>query len=140
MKEVIDQLKEDHIRVNASLDKMKLLIDSSIDETKEDLLSEFNFFKDFACNIHHKRESDVLYKWMKEQNPQSDKEIITRINDEHSLLEKDVNNYIQRINTTTKKEENNLLCDIEQFIRTYKQHIEKEEKFIFLIAQQLTDK
>ncbi|WP_127716268.1 hemerythrin domain-containing protein [Halobacteriovorax sp. HLS] len=140
MKEIINQLKDDHIRVNASLDKMEQLIDTPLETSRDELVSEFQFFKDFACKIHHKRESEVLYNWMKKQNPEADKEIIERINEEHKSLESEVNNFIEKITKMAKEEENTILCDIEQFIRVYKQHIEKEEKFIFLIAQQLTEK
>ena len=137
--EQILQLKQDHTKVNSSIDLIEKILDlTDVDKLLIDLKVQLEFFRDFTCKIHHKRESDVLFKWLKEQNPESDQQVIDRINTEHDELEEQVNVFIDRVTNFSIDDKSALLSDVEDFVRKYKNHIDKEEKFIYLIAEAIS--
>lgn len=141
MKEVISILMDDHKKIDAVIADTKRLMTLSAEESFEKLAHNLLFFLDFTFKGHHKREEEVLYAWMGKQNPNADASLMNRIKHEHQHLE-----------TMGKKLHHSLVCyldknpdcttvtvqsDLHDFIVIYLEHIEKEENFIFMIAEGL---
>ena len=134
----IVQLKEDHIKVNASLDALEKALDFiDLEMILKELKIHLEFFRDFTCKVHHKRESEVLFKWLLEENPSFDRQVIDRITAEHDELEIQVEKFLTRVYNFSLDDKSSLLCEIEDFIRGYKQHVEREEKCVFLVAEEM---
>lgn len=139
MNKNIIELKEDHKKVGSSLESIENILNfTDLETLLKDLRGQLEFFRDFTCKIHHKRESEVLFKWLTDQNPGSDQQVIARINSEHDELEAQVENFLERVNNFSVDDKSALLSDVEDFVRMYKNHIDKEEKFIFLIAETIS--
>lgn len=141
MKDVIAILMDDHKKVDEVLIDIKRLMTLTPAESFTHLVKSLEFFKTFTFKGHHVREEDVLYAWMGNQNKNSDTSIMDRIKNEHKQLEglgltllDAINNSIAKKATMT---EISILSDLNDFVVIYMEHIEKEENFIFMIAEGL---
>lgn len=106
-----------------------------------DLLEEFKKLQKLTIQTHHKREEETLFTWMLEQNPNSDATIINQIKNEHMELEfkqKHIAGNLEKLlldqSTVSLK---TLAFDIQDFVDLYREHIHREENFIYLIADGL---
>ena len=145
MKKIIQILNDDHSKIKDAIlaleDLMALPPEKSLDNIAKSLM----FFKDFTFQGHHKREEEILYAWMKGQNPNSDTALMDRIKNDHTQLEMLGDKILKNINSHLNKEPNativTIMSDLDNFVLNYVEHIVKEENFIFMIAEslQLTD-
>jgi hemerythrin-like domain-containing protein len=141
MKEVINLLKHDHKIVAEKINELEKNIHRPPETAFKDIVEILTMFKSFVFVGHHQRESEILYSWMKKQNANSDTLIIDRINLEHKTLEKlslkileNCQNYLdKKCNLTTTA----ILDDLTTLVYDYNDHMVKEEKFIFMIAEAL---
>lgn len=101
----------------------------------------FKNLKNFLLPDHHKREDSILYEWMLNQNTTVDHDIIDRIRDEHHKLEvlmENINQQVGKISQASAAKDIRMLGhDLLDFIELYREHVELEEKFIFMIAKGL---
>ncbi len=141
MKDVITILMDDHKKVDEVLIDIKRLMTLTPAESFAHLAKSLEFFKTFTFKGHHVREEDVLYAWMVNQNKNADISIMERIKNEHKQLEglglallNAINNSLAKKATMT---EISILSDLNDFVVIYMEHIEKEENFIFMIAEGL---
>lgn len=138
MNSITAQLQEDHDKVAESLLKLENALDISDDNKLLKELSEhLQFFMDFTCKEHHVKEEKLLLGWLSDQHPDSDKDVINRISSEHKDVAQKVTSFLSRVSNFQVDDKSSLLCDIEDFIRMYRQHTDREEKFIFLIAEKI---
>jgi hemerythrin-like domain-containing protein len=141
MKEVIDILVEDHKIITQKIDELYSLLPLKPEESFTQILQIFSFFNEFTFKGHHQREGQVLYTWMVKQNKNSDTMLMDRINNEHIMLEKLAQNIVQTItNCLSNKPEASAisaLAELSFMITKYREHIEREESFIFMIAESL---
>jgi hemerythrin-like domain-containing protein len=135
MGNMTEQLVSDHEKVSKSLESIENALDISNEaELLKELETHLNFFIDFTCKEHHVEEEKLL-AWLIDQNPKSDKDVVNRITSEHMEVERKVMDFLDRVTNFKPDEKSTLLSEIEDFIRMYRQHTEREEKFIFLIAE-----
>lgn len=141
MKEVITILMDDHKKIDEVIIDTKRLMTLSAEESFISLAKNLDFFLDFTFKGHHKREEEVLYAWMGKQNPNADTSVMKRIKDEHDHLEQvgrklhaSILNFLKK---TPDQSAVTIQSDLHDFIVIYLEHIEKEENFIFMIAEGL---
>lgn len=134
MKEIIKILVEDHQKIANKLSDLDQLLINKSDKSLSDIAQILKFFNDFTFRGHHLREDEVLYAWMRTQNPNSDTTVMDRIKSEHDRLEKMCDQIQKSIESSPKEV---ILSDVKDFITLYFEHMEKEEKFIFMIAEGL---
>lgn len=141
MKEIIKILVEDHRKVDEKIVDTKRLMTLDPAESFDQIAKNLAFFKDFTFKGHHQRESEVLYMWMRTQNANSDTAVMDRIKNEHVLLEKLGEKIHQAVlhhlAKTPQESSVQILSELNDFIVMYIEHIEKEENFIFMIAEGL---
>lgn len=142
MKELIALLDKDHEMVSSELEKLDNLVSSkNLVEKLKEILTVVFFFEKFVVSEHHKREEEVLYKWMLGQNKHADKELIQKIVDEHKALEKIVTDVREKIEIAIKTNETHVAgigAELSLLVSKYREHIERESGFIFIIASALS--
>lgn len=141
MSEVINLLKHDHKLVAEKLNSLEKDIHRKPEEGFPSIIESLEFFKSFVFVGHHQRESEILYAWMAKQSGSSDTLIIDRINLEHKNLEKLTLKILQNCQDFLSKKSSStataILDDLTTLVYDYNDHMIKEEKFIFMIAESL---
>lgn len=141
MKEVINLLAEDHEAITDKIDQLHSLLNGEPQNTFPKIVEILSFFDQFTFKHHHQREEKVLYNWMIGQNEKADTSLIQKIMDDHKTFE----NSSKEMKLSIEKYLNNIpgptpvsiLYDLSLFITKYREHIEREESFIFAIADGL---
>jgi hemerythrin-like domain-containing protein len=141
MKKLISELNSDHELIENKLEVLAQILSepefkNNLSKIKEALI----FFETFTFKEHHRREEDILYKWMLEQNKDSDRELINKIISEHRFLEEIANNLKKEVEFAIKNNDNKLGkigADLSYFVTAYTEHAERESSFIFVIAETL---
>lgn len=143
IRELIAKLNQDHEIVSAKIYQLNSLINLPAEESFPKIVEMLNFFEDFIFKIHHKREEELLYSWMVKQNKNSDTQLIQKIIDDHNAFSEfakkiviDIENHFQNKPAPTV---GSIRYDLSLFIGNYVDHIEKEESFIYLIAESLAN-
>ena len=141
MKKVINVLIDDHSQISASLDELKVLLKEGSRESLKKIYEIFSFFEEFTSKEHHQREERVLYTWMLIQDKNSDSSLIRKIISEHEFFENKIKEIREAIRFIMNAGEEvtsiSVFYEIELFIAKYEEHIEREETFIFEIADGL---
>jgi hemerythrin-like domain-containing protein len=140
MKELIADLNKDHERIENYLDNMEPLL--HVADFKKNLEPLYTLINDFGklSVLHHAREEEILYPWMIDQNKNSDRDLISKIIEEHRLLEKKVEHIQKEISQALIDPGypcGNLGYDLSVLIAHYREHAERESSFVFLIAEKL---
>ncbi|MBP9682954.1 MAG: hemerythrin domain-containing protein [Bacteriovorax sp.] len=141
MKEIIEILVNDHKKIADEITRIEKLMTGKPEEYFKQILQSLSFFKEFAFNEHHRREDEILYAWMRLQNPNFDAAVMDRIKNEHTQLEKLSEKIFNALSSYLKKtpicSNVTILSDLNDFIHLYVEHMVKEERFIFMIAEGL---
>lgn len=142
MQKLIKELDSDHELILKKMDEMSAFLEEKdFSKTFPRLLEVLKFFEKFTFSEHHTREENILYKWMKDQNKNSDKDLINKIVDDHKFLEKlliEIRTHVESI--LNKKEavsENVIAAELTFFLTMYREHVERESSFIFVVANAL---
>lgn len=130
----IRNLLQEHKQISHELE----LLESFIKErnfSQQEVLKFLTNLNNFTLSGHHEKEEQILFKWMLDQNPNADKTIINKIIDEHLELDGLLKSLVEDINQGASIE--SLKFDMLNFMEMYREHIDLEENFIFLIAKGL---
>lgn len=139
IQETISGLIEDHKRILSELKVIEESISREPQRLRPEAIEVLRGLSQFTMEQHHRREEDELFTWMLEQGPDADKTILDRICLEHHQLEEMERNIAGQVeglianNFTFSPRA--LIYEINNFIDLYREHIELEEKFIYLIAK-----
>lgn len=141
MNKIIEELNEDHLKIDQFMTKLESTIVGSdyIDHLLE-IEAEFMSFAESHLIAHHKKEEDFLYKWMIEQNKNSDKDLIRKMVNDHELFEvkaRWIITEMQKHKSGNKISFAELGLEISDFVNKYKEHLNRETDFIFFIADGL---
>jgi len=142
MKELIVELNRDHELIDRQLEDLEQLI-SEMDFHRQlsSIQEQMELFYDLS-RLHHKREETVLYPWMLNQDSHSDKNLISKIIDDHRELENLVQEIVKEIVKARESESSKLGTlgyEITLLIAKYREHAMRESSFIFLIAESLSE-
>ncbi len=142
MKELIVELNRDHELIDRQLEDLEQLIsETDFHRQLSSIQEQMQLFYDLS-RLHHKREETVLYPWMLKQHSDSDKDLITKIIDDHRDLENRVLEIVNEIATVKESEDSslgNLGYNISFLITKYREHASRESSFIFVIAESLSE-
>lgn len=137
MKTTISILCKEHQTI---LDELNL-IEKNISTQYSELLEKFRHLQKFTIDGHHKREEEILFTWMLKQNPNSDATIIDQIRKEHLELESKQKQIVDNLEKLLSQQFvvpiKTLAFDVQDFIDLYREHIQIEENFIYMIADGL---
>lgn len=141
MKEIIELLAGDHGVITAKIDEIETMQNNDSKESFKKIAEVLSFFDDFTFKSHHQKEEKILYDWMMKQNAKSDTALIKKIVDDHESFEKNskkiqgsIEKYLKDTPGVTPV---SIHYDISLFISRYREHMEREESFIFQIAESL---
>lgn len=141
MKEIIEVLALDHGVITAKIDEIETLQNNDSKESFNKMAEILAFFDDFTFKTHHQKEEKILYEWMLKQNAKSDTALIQKIVDDHESFErnsKKIQGAIQKyLNDATGVTPVSIHYEVSLFISKYREHMEREESFIFQIAESL---
>lgn len=142
MQNLIKELDSDHELILKKMDEMSAFLEEKdFHKTFPRLLEVLIFFEKFTFSEHHTREENILFKWMKDQNKNSDKELINKIVDDHKFLEKMLiqvrNNVEAFLNKKDVVSVNVIAAELTFFLTMYREHVERESSFIFAVASAL---
>lgn len=130
IQDTLSSLINEHKKIHAELQELEVMVPETLTAIKK--------IKKLMLLEHHKKEDEVLYKWMINQNPTVDQDIIARILKDHEELETLLQKIEQQADSATSdKMMRSLAYDLSNFIDSYREHIDLEEKFIFQIARGL---
>lgn len=141
MRNTISILDKDHKSIKEDLLQIENCLPIQGEKKLTELLRLFKDLERFTTSGHHKREDEILFSWMLEQNSNSDASIIKRIKSEHDELENKQRLIIACLEKQIPGKSGDSLVgisfDIRDFIDLYREHIEIEDGFIYLIADAL---
>jgi len=142
MKELIVELNRDHELIDRQLEDLEQLISAKdFHRQLSSIQEQMQLFYDLS-RLHHNREETVLYPWMLKQHSDSDKDLISKIIDDHRDLENRVLEIVNEIATAKKSTDShlgNLGYNISYLITKYREHAARESSFIFVIAESLSE-
>lgn len=143
--DLIAELESEHLDIREKLLQLDRFLERPLLDVASDLEKIFSYITGFVFNQHQKKETDLLFSWLKIQNNNSDREIIDNICSEHDFFKKEINAIKKDLQMFLKNGdgeiyESEIVDRITDLIIIYRQHIEEEEKFIFLIAKALKNK
>ncbi len=141
MNKIIIDLNEDHVKIDEFMTKLESAVAGPdyIDHLLE-LESEFVKFAETHLVAHHQKEEEFLYKWMIEQNKNSDKDLIKKMVNDHEHFEaktKWILNQLNQYKGGVKIPLAELGLEVSDFVNKYKEHLTRETEFIFFIADGL---
>jgi len=122
----IGSLLKEHQQIKKELDLLQSLMEEKNFPSQE-LLKFLNNLKTLTLSGHHEKEEKILLKWMIDQNPNADGAIISKIKKDHQELDAIVQRILER--------SEGLEDELTNFLQLYREHIDLEENFIFLIAK-----
>lgn len=141
MNKLIEELNEDHHRIDQFMTKLESAIaGSSFIQKLLEMEGEFVEFANKHLVSHHEKEEKFLYHWMVEQNKNSDKDLIKKMIDDHKFFEEKAKWIIAELGKN-KSSANYPLAqlgfEVSDFVKKYKEHLTRETNFIFVIAEGL---
>jgi len=136
MKDIIEILCNEHRIIDEKIKQLDEFTNLKEIDLYQPLQEILQFLKNEITEKHHRRENEVLYTWMVEQNKNADTELINRIISEHNYIDKLIQ---ECLNIMNKPQDNYIALKMKilDLTTSYKAHMEKEEKFIFQIANAL---
>ncbi len=141
MIKLIDELNEDHSKIERFMNKLEQAIAGASFMTKLlEVEGEFIEFANEHLINHHEKEEKFLYHWMVEQNKNSDKELIKKMIDDHKFFEqkaKWIIDEIKKSKALSGESSADFGFEVSEFVKKYKEHLTRETNFIFVIAEGL---
>lgn len=138
MRSSISGLIEEHKKISEELTLIEGNFSSRPAGYLQDSLKRFKGLESLAIHGHHKKEDEILFSWMLAQDRNADRSVIERFRKEHEELETlhkgIIKNLEMLLEDPTQSLQTTVEIDAINFIDSYREHIQKEESFIFVIA------
>lgn len=139
----IEYLVKEHDQITKFLDRLEeeclsILKDKSIDE--EFFMASISFIREFADGIHHKKEEDILFKYMLEElGLLGDKVIRGGMLVEHQLARGYVFELENSLNSYKMKKDDKAVLQIiansMAYVNLLRSHIDKENSTVYTFAE-----
>lgn len=142
MRAVITELNTEHVKIEEMIHSLEFsIMGSNFLLLLKSKMPEIIEFSESILPAHHSKEENFLYKWMSDQNPNSDRALIHKMIEEHKYFEekmKWISDELQRAHAMENYANTaNLGYEMSLFVIKYKEHLQRETDFIFLIAEGL---
>lgn len=139
----IEYLVKEHDQITRFLDRLEeeclsILEDKTIDE--EFFRASISFIREFADGIHHKKEEDILFKYMLEElGLLGDKVIRGGMLVEHQLARGYVFELENSLNSYKKTKDNidilQIIANSMAYVNLLREHIDKENSTVYTFAE-----
>ncbi len=138
----IDYLMEEHREISIFLDEMEDYCTSIIggEKLNEDKFRQaIIYIREFADGTHHKKEEDILFKYMLEELGQTGKTLIQNgMLVEHDLARLSVYQLEEALDSYQLESNNKNILDILSNMMNYiyilRRHIDKEDRLVYKFA------
>lgn len=144
----IEYLVKEHDQITKFLDRLEeeclsILEDKTIDE--EFFMASISFIREFADGIHHKKEEDILFKYMLEElGLLGEKVIKNGMLVEHQLARSYVFKLENSLNSYKKTEDDRdilqIIANSMAYVNLLREHIDKENSTVYTFAEDKLDK
>lgn len=139
----IEILVKEHDQITKFLDRLEkeclsILKDKTIDE--EFFKASISFIREFADNIHHKKEEDILFKYMIEElGLLGEKVIKNGMLVEHQLARSYVFKLENSLNSYKKTKDDRdilqIIANSMAYVNLLREHIDKENATVYTFAE-----
>lgn len=139
----IEYLVKEHDQITKFLDRLEeeclsILEDKTIDE--EFFMASISFIREFADGIHHKKEEDILFKYMLEElGVLGDKVIRGGMLVEHQLARGYVFELENSLNSYKMKKDDKavlqIIANAMAYVNLLRSHIDKENSTVYTFAE-----
>lgn len=139
----IENLVKEHDQITKFLDRLEkeclsILKDKTIDE--EFFKASISFIREFADNIHHKKEEDILFKYMIEElGLLGEKVIKNGMLVEHQLARSYVFKLENSLNSYKKTKDDRdilqIIANSMAYVNLLREHIDKENATVYTFAE-----
>ena len=138
----IDILVEEHRNIksfNEVVKKISLLLLQGIEIDIEDLRFAIKFIREYADDIHHGKEEDILFVYMEEELGQIGKNLISHgMLVEHDLARYYVSEFVKAIDEYEKEVNEDTRLNLISYMMSYRdlleRHIYKEDEVVYSYA------
>lgn len=139
----IDILTEEHrliLRAMNVAEKMAAAFEKDASVRENDARALLDFIANFADSFHHKKEEDVLFKWMGERGFPVEGGPIAVMLAEHDIGREFSANAMAALNAPPSPESLSILTlNLRNFAAHLRQHIFKEDNILYPMAVRLCD-
>ena len=138
-------LKQEHqliLRGLAVAQSMAILLQRGNEVFFDDVSLVVDFIQSYADTFHHKKEEDILFKWMHERGFPSGGGPIQVMLYEHDLGRSCINNILSVLNKDQKliEDKETVIRGVMDFVQLLTQHISKEDNILYMMAESLAEK
>lgn len=137
-------LMEEHDTILVFLSRLEnLLNEKELSEIGVELLYYYSFIEEFADKYHHTKEEDIYFKWMTSLNENLGNGPISCMMKEHdefrALVAKSKAAYYLFVKDADDSSKNECITNLQQFIKSMRFHIEKENDILYRMAENLNE-
>lgn len=144
MQPQIALLQVEHKHIAHELEEIEALFFGGEEGYLRKTLQKFRKLEASAIYEHHKNEDEILFTWLLSRTKRPDVSVIDHFRKEHDKLESLHKTILRNLEKCLTEGGSMLLSsinfDIRDFIDCYREHMHKEEKFLFLIGDGLMEK
>ncbi len=140
---VTEILLKEHEIINQTLDKILQLLEEATKDNLEEWEKFYNFVADYADGVHHKKEEDNYFEWMRQKSPELDQGPLKCMLKDHDTFReviKSSKGHFVEFKVGNFENEENFKRLIGYYIQILQDHINKENFILFKFAESLDRK
>ena len=140
--QVIDILMLEHQRILRQLDDAEEMLEKPLKENLGKLNIFLDFIVDYADSYHHAKEEEIFFNWMRSKNPLLDQGPLRCMLSEHDSgrdLIIGIKGALKSYINGDMAQEDYIHSRLSIFISLLREHIEKEDRILYQMAEQLND-
>lgn len=140
--QVIDILMLEHQRILSQLNDAEDMLEEPLKENLGKLNTFLDFIVDYADSYHHAKEEEILFNWMRSKNPSLDHGPLRCMLSEHDSgrnLIIGIKGALESYINGDLAKEDYIHSRLSNFISLLRDHIEKEDKILYMMAEHLND-
>ncbi|MCB9061453.1 MAG: hemerythrin domain-containing protein [Halobacteriovoraceae bacterium] len=140
--QVTDILMLEHQRILSQLNDAEELLEKPLKENLGKLDNFLVFITDYADSYHHAKEEEIFFNWMRSKNPSLDHGPLRCMLSEHDSGRELITGIKQSLKSYINGDlvqEDFIHSRLSIFISLLRDHIEKEDRILYKMAEQLND-
>lgn len=141
MGKAIKDLMHEHEAIKSGLNILETMVDKlskGVDVEKTDLNDMLNFLKDFADKCHHGKEEQYLFEYLVNAGMSKEKGPVAVMLQEHNMGRSLIREMTESLNALPI-DKNAFIGSAGKYITLLRAHIEKENKVLFIMADDRLD-
>ncbi len=141
MGKAVDDLMHEHEAIKFGLNILETMVDKlskGVDVEKTDLNDMLNFLKNFADKCHHGKEEQYLFEYLVKAGMSKEKGPVAVMLQEHNMGRSLIREMTESLNALSI-DNNAFIGSAGKYITLLRAHIEKENKVLFIMADDRLD-